>query len=32
MKKLREIVIPFGIGLAGLTMSAIVFGVLRYGV
>lgn len=32
MNKLREIIIPFGLGLTALTISAVVFGVLRYGV
>jgi hypothetical protein len=32
MNKLREIIIPFGLGLTAFTISAVVFGVLRYGV
>ena len=32
MNKLREIIIPFGIGLTALTLSAVIYGVVRYGV
>ena len=32
MNTLREILIPFGIGLTALTVSAVIYGVVIYGV